>query len=80
MRPIVATILAGAFAACASPEKINEDAILHQKRANYYASRGDYTRAAEEQRSAEKQHLKATRRAYEQGLPPPPVPRPASPR
>jgi hypothetical protein len=48
---------------CASPQRIEEDAVAHERRAAYFASIGDPVRAERERAAAEKQRLKAAERA-----------------
>ena len=59
--PVLGVALA--VSGCASPQKIEEGAWLHEQRACFLASRGDYGGAALQQRAAYKEHAKAVQRA-----------------
>lgn len=52
---------------CASSQKLEDEARVHQLRADAAASRRDYTVAAEEQHEAAALHEKAVKRAYKEG-------------
>ena len=55
-----------AVVGCASSAEIQNNAYEHQQMAQYYQSHGDYVRAADEQRAANKQYAKARQRAYDE--------------
>lgn len=57
----VAAVLLGL--SCASPQRIEEDALAHERKAAYLASIGDPVGAARERAAAAKQWEKAAKRA-----------------
>jgi hypothetical protein len=59
---ILAAMILGAVG-CASPQRIERNAVAHENQAQYYESIGDYRRANDEWEAAAKQHEKAARRA-----------------
>jgi hypothetical protein len=66
MRRTISALLLSALsisAACASPERIAENARSHEQAAAIARSQGDWRRADSEQRAADKQWSKAHARA-----------------
>jgi hypothetical protein len=51
---------------CASSTQIRQGAYAHEQRAQIYQAQGDYIRANDERRAADKQFRKADNRAYDE--------------
>jgi hypothetical protein len=56
-----------AFTGCASAAKLENQAKLHDMRADNAAQMRDYSKASAEKAEAERLHAKAVKRAYKEG-------------